>query len=317
MGCLKMSFENKEEKRLDFIVAKEGNKPLILSPEKLKELVSKGEIKGDDLIFRENLKVWTKARYVKGLRSLIAKLESSSLVEGADSEDDLIDDLLNDIDAEEEKTVPKESIENQKTSELPPALASIVAARNAKINSHAPSVDTGESGINHAISKMRSGEIGSEKYPEIKLPSSSTVKTYVQYGIIGCFLLVLLYHFFPRSNGEVITATEYLHGGITLNGEPLRNGSIVVMGSDGKEVYGFIEPRGTYRVEDPPRGFLKMKIISFPPPPTGTVEPKKEAKAKAKEKTTSPLAKYASYENEISIDYQGGKKVFDLKLSSK
>ena len=312
-----MSSDNKGEKRLDFIVAKEGSKPLILSAEKLKELVSRGEIKGDDLIFRENLKVWTKARYVQGLRSLIARLETSSTGEEEDSEDDLIDELLNDISAEEEKLSAKESNENQKTSELPPALASMVSTKNAKNNSATTSIEKSESGINQAISRMRSRELGSEKYPEIKLPNSSTVKTYVQYGIIGCFLLILLYHFFPRSSGEVITTTEYLHGDITLNGEPLRNGSIVVMGSDGKEVYGFIEPKGTYRVENPPRGILKMKIVSFPPPPSGTMEPKKESKAKAKEKTNSPLAKYASFENEISIDYQGGKKVFDLKLSSK
>ncbi|MFZ9794392.1 MAG: hypothetical protein ACO3F3_18855 [Gemmataceae bacterium] len=312
-----MSSDNKGEKRLDFIVAKEGNKPLILSPEKLKELVSRGEIKGDDLIFRENLKVWTKARYVKGLRSLIARLETSSTGEEEDSEDDLIDELLNDFKTENEPEFNQKENENLKNTEYPPALAGMAVAKNFKSQWENTSTQASEKGIDQAISRMRSSEIGSEKYPEINLPNSSTVKTYVQYGIIVCFLMVLLYHFFPRSTGEVITATEYLHGAISLNGEPLRNGSIVVMGSDGKEVYGFIEPKGTYRVEDPPRGILKMKIVSFPPPPSGTMEPKKESKAKLKEKTISPLAKYASFENEISIDYQGGKKVFDLKLSSK
>ena len=71
-----MSSENKEDKSLHLIVAKEGSKPLILSPENLKEMILRGEIKGDDLIYRDNLKVWTKARDVKGLRSLIARLEA-------------------------------------------------------------------------------------------------------------------------------------------------------------------------------------------------------------------------------------------------
>ena len=312
-----MSSENKDEKRLDFIVAKEGNKPLILSPEKLKELVSRGEIKGDDLIFRENLKVWTKARYVKGLRSLIARLETSSTGEEEDSEDDLIDELLNDIKTENEPEFIQKENKNLKNTELPPALAGMAVAKNFKSQWENTSTQANENGIDQAISRMRSSEIGSEKYPEINLPNSSTVKTYVQYGIIGCFLMVLLYHFFPRSTREVITATEYLHGGISLNGEPLRNGSIVVMGSDGREVYGFIEPKGTYRVEDPPKGILKFKIIPFPPPPPGMAEPKKETKGKAKEKAINPLAKYASFENEISIDFQGGKKLFDLKLIAK
>ena len=192
LGCLKMSSENKEEKRLDFIVAKEGNKPLILSPEKLKELVSKGEIKGDDLIFRENLKVWTKARYVKGLRSLIAKLESSSSVEGADSEDDLIDDLLNEIDAEEEKTVSKESIENQKTSELPPVLASLVTGKNLKKNTEI-TFDCDEIVINKVMVDSPAGESKTGKYSEIKSGNSAKVKSYVLFGIIIFFGTYLVY----------------------------------------------------------------------------------------------------------------------------
>ena len=229
----------------------------------------------------------------------------------------LIDELLNDNDDENENKLLNESNIIQKNIELPPMLASIIAAKNLKSKADSLTKPVNENGINQNISRMLSGEILAKKYPQAKITYRPIVKTYVQYVIIGCFLLVLLFQFFPRSSENVVTASEYLYGGITLDGIPLRNGSIVVMGSDAKEVYGLIEPDGNYRVEVPPKGILKLKIVSFPPSPNEKQKFKKELNTKSQEKNNNPMAKYASYENEISIDYQGGKKVFDLILSSK
>jgi hypothetical protein len=57
--------DNKEELK-DFIVARENQRPLVVSREKLVLLVKELEIKGEDLIYCDKQKVWKKARNVKG-----------------------------------------------------------------------------------------------------------------------------------------------------------------------------------------------------------------------------------------------------------
>ena len=55
--------DNKEELK-DFIVARENQRPLVVSREKLVLLVKELEIKGEDLIYCDKQKVWKKARNV-------------------------------------------------------------------------------------------------------------------------------------------------------------------------------------------------------------------------------------------------------------
>ena len=90
--------DNKEELK-DFIVARENQRPLVVSREKLVLLVKELEIKGEDLIYCDKQKVWKKARNVKGLRSLIARLETGFNDDSSDPEQDLgqEDDLMDDI----------------------------------------------------------------------------------------------------------------------------------------------------------------------------------------------------------------------------
>jgi hypothetical protein len=300
-----------EENNKTFIVAKEGYKPMMLLPEKLKEMVSNAEIKGDDLIFHESIKVWTRARFVKGLRSLIAKLEASSTAEGEDSDEDFLDDLLDESGVSEEEIQNKSHPENSKKSELPPILAAVVAARNENNNGsfHERAVNDA---LNQSLGRMGLRDIASsDRYPEIKLPPASEVKKYVQYGIIGCFLLLLLYYFYPRSKGEATMATEYIHGKISMDGEPLKIGSIVVKGPDGKEVFGYVEPGGTYKVENPPLGKLKFKFFATPVYHMYVKGQKKEDNKK------TATTKFETFDNDIGCEYQGGRKHFDLSLISK
>ena len=80
--------DNKEELK-DFIVARENQRPLVVSREKLVLLVKELEIKGEDLIYCDKQKVWKKARNVKGLRSLIARLETGLNDDSSDPDQDL------------------------------------------------------------------------------------------------------------------------------------------------------------------------------------------------------------------------------------
>ena len=61
----------------DYIIAKEGEKPLIVKPNAMKKLVKDRQLLGDDLVFCDLQKVWKKARNVQGLRTMFAKLESN------------------------------------------------------------------------------------------------------------------------------------------------------------------------------------------------------------------------------------------------
>lgn len=63
---------------LKFYVAREGLDLTPVSPVKLRQLIQDGMVTGDDLVFAKHLKVWTKAREVKGFRTQISKLEGRS-----------------------------------------------------------------------------------------------------------------------------------------------------------------------------------------------------------------------------------------------
>lgn len=55
-----------------------------------------------------------------------------------------------------------------------------------------------------------------------------------------------------------------MHGKIKLNGEQLKNLTIGLKGSSG-EVYGFVASNGIYRVDNPPKGIIKIKLGALIP----------------------------------------------------
>ena len=306
-----MSSEEKPKKKLDFVIAREGSKPLLVSSEKLTSAVLKGEIIGEDLIFHESLKVWTKARYVKGVRSLIARLENTDHKKNIASE--VEDDELLDENSEDNNEPLKEKDYPRNYAELPPILAAHVTASAPKqvtppVSSVSQCQVVGEGSIRLPLDAYV------DPYPTHKLPTISKVKNFIQYGIIGCFLLMLLYNFYPSYN-EGKEFPDFIQGKITLNGEPVRMGSIIVQGS-GKETGGTIDAQGNYRLDDPPKGSLKVKVNAFPIYSGFAGELKKNLNEKGQKKKFNPLAKYESYENELKIDYHGGIKIQDLLLET-
>jgi hypothetical protein len=129
--------------------------------------------------------------------------------------------------------------------------------------------------------------------------------------------MVLVYNFYP-SSGK-LTTKDYIHGKITCDGELLKNLTIGAKG-EGREVYGFVDPDGTYRIENLPKGNFKIKLIPLIPSqlysPSSLSMQKKGPKDKKKQPEVI-YAKYETYENDFSMEYSGGVKQFDIELKSK
>ena len=298
--------DNKEELK-DFIVARENQRPLVVSREKLVLLVKELEIKGEDLIYCDKQKVWKKARNVKGLRSLIARLETGLNDDSSDPEQDLgqEDDLMDDIlfKKNEEKELPM-----QRFVPLPEILVTKPLQENKPetIKVSKPVV----------ASSAEKDEAWIESIEKFSFKDSS-IKTWVQYGIIFCFLIVLVYNFYPSSGN--LTIKDYIHGKITCDGELLKNLTIGAKG-EGREVYGFVNPDGTYRIENLSKGVFKIKLIPLIPSQLYSPSPSGMQKKETKDKKKKPeviYAKYETYENDFSIEYSGGIKQLDIELKSK
>ena len=298
--------DNKEERK-DFIVARENQRPLVVSREKLVLLVKELEIKGEDLIYCDKQKVWKKARNVKGLRSLIARLEtglnddSSDPDQDLEQEDDLMDDILFKKNEEKELQV-------QRFIPLPEILVAKPLQENKP-----ETIKVSKPVVASNVEKDEAWIQSIEKF-SIK---DSSIKTWVQYGIIFCFLMVLVYNFYP-SSGK-LTIKDYIHGKITCDGELLKNLTIGAKG-EGREVYGFVDPDGTYRIENLPKGNFKIKLIPLIPSqlysPSSLSMQKKGPKDKKKQPEVI-YAKYETYENDFSMEYSGGVKQLDIELKSK
>jgi hypothetical protein len=101
-------------------------------------------------------------------------------------------------------------------------------------------------------------------------------------------------------------AADVLTGTVRLNGESVEFVMLVVTGPDGKTVSGPHLPGGRYKIEKPPGGQLKFKFASAPPgggSPSGDKAPQ------------SPIpARYFTDRNELSFEYTGGPKQYDIDL---
>jgi len=298
--------DNKEELK-DFIVARENQRPLVVSREKLVLLVKELEIKGEDLIYCDKQKVWKKARNVKGLRSLIARLETGLNDDSSDPEQDLgqEEDLMDDIlfKKNEEKELPV-----QRFIPLPEILAtkSLQEIKPEPIKISQPVV----------ASNAKKEEAWIESIEKFSFKDSS-IKNWVQYGIIFCFLMMLVYNFYP-SSGKIIIK-DYIHGKISCDGELLKNLTIGAKGAD-SEIFGFVEPDGKYRIVNPPKGNFKIKLLPLMPAQPNSPSSFRMQKKEPKDKKKKPeviYAKYETYENDFSIEYSGGVKQLDIELKSK
>jgi hypothetical protein len=298
--------DNKEELK-DFIVARENQRPLVVSREKLVLLVKELEIKGEDLIYCDKQKFWKKARNVKGLRSLIARLETGTNDDSSDPdqdlgrEEDLMDDIL--FKKNEEKELPV-----QRFVPLPEILAT------KSLQENKPEIIKVSKPV--VVSNAEKDEAWIQSMEKFSFKDSS-IKTWVQYWIIFCFLMVLVYNFYPTSGN--LTIKGYIHGKISCDGELLKNLTIGAKGAD-SEIFGFVDPDGKYRIINPPKGNFKIKLLPLMPVQPNAPSPLSMQKKDPQDKKKIPeviYAKYETYENDFSMEYSGGVKQLDIELKSK
>jgi hypothetical protein len=298
--------DNKEELK-DFIVARENQRPLVVSREKLVLLVKELEIKGEDLIYCDKQKVWKKARNVKGLRSLIARLETGTNDDSSDPdqdlgrEEDLMDDIL--FKKNEEKELPV-----QRFVPLPEILAT------KSLQENKPEIIKVSKPV--VVSNAEKDEAWIQSMEKFSFKDSS-IKTWVQYWIIFCLLMVLVYNFYPTSGN--LTIKGYIHGKISCDGELLKNLTIGAKGAD-SEIFGFVDPDGKYRIINPPKGNFKIKLLPLMPVQPNAPSPLSMQKKDPQDKKKIPeviYAKYETYENDFSMEYSGGVKQLDIELKSK
>jgi len=121
------------------------------------------------------------------------------------------------------------------------------------------------------------------------------------------------------------TAKNSVSGKVTLSGDPV-TGTIVFVGSDGKTVEAPISPDGTYTVDNPPIGSIKIAVKGLsgpggmaPPTPSGAKDTDKlmgadKGKAASKMGGTPP-AKYAVAESSgLTFTVTSGKQKHDIPL---
>lgn len=100
-----------------------------------------------------------------------------------------------------------------------------------------------------------------------------------------------------------------LSGRVTLNGQPVKDATVVVVGPDRSEASGLSGAEGEYRIANPPKGLLRFRLSSFvPPPPPGVQAPPPPPGVVAIPR------KYTTLGNGLEFNYAGGKQTFDIDL---
>ncbi|MEI6772171.1 MAG: hypothetical protein WCL90_11520 [Planctomycetota bacterium] len=296
--------KNPEEKFSDYIIAKEGQKPLIVKPQALKKLAKDRNLLGDDLVFCDLQKVWKKARNVQGLRTLFAKLESNlnNPVSNPEVEEDF--DLIGEIERENlsnqplgfNKTIPNLLVPIESEPELPD---------NDGLNTQQPT--SLQNAIKHLQNKSNEDDELEEE--ETSFYSKYCKPKYMAYvGVFIAFYLSGYYLFFSPSY-SLPEIKEVIVGNVTIDNKTINTGIVTVM-ADGKTSIGVITSAGNYKITNPPKGDLKFKVTQFAPSPDNLVT---KGIPKTKGAPYFPPA-YNKYENELALNYNGGIKVFDINL---
>jgi len=118
--------------------------------------------------------------------------------------------------------------------------------------------------------------------------------------------------------------SNVVSGAVTLNGSPVA-AEVTFIGADGKTVSGPTNPEGSYFINNPPTGDVKITLKPLPGamPPVGG----DKAKAPGDKATTDltgkntvkmgvpPPAKYASPDNGLKYEVKPGKHKFDITLT--
>ena len=291
--------KNPEEKFSDYIIAKEGQKPLIVKPQALKKLAKDRNLLGDDLVFCDLQKVWKKARNVQGLRTLFAKLESNlkNPVSNPEVEEDF--DLIGEIECENLSNQP---LRSNKT--IPNLLVPIESEPELSGND---GLDLQQStSLQNAIKHLQNNSYEDDdlEEKETSFYSKYCKPKYLAY--VGIFLAFYLsgYYLFFSPSYSLPENKEVIHGKVMLDNKPLVSGAVIASIND-KEVSGPIGPTGTYSIQNPPKGDLNLRVVSFITLTKGLPKPKNVS--------VVPPA-YNKLSKELALNYNGGIKVFDIKL---
>ena len=291
--------KNPEDKFSDYIIAKEGEKPLIVKPNAMKKLVKDRHLLGDDLVFCDLQKVWKKARNVQGLRTMFAKLESNLNAIASNPEVDEAFDVIGAIERENLSTQPIRS--NKAT----PNLIAPIESEPELPDNDRPDLQQPAS-LQDAIKHLQSKSIEDEEIDEenASFYSKYCKPKYMAYvGIFFAFYLSGYYLFFAPAY-SLPENKEVIHGKVMLDNKPLVSGAVIAVVND-KEVSGPIGPTGTYRIQNPPKGDLNFKVVSFITLTKGLPKPKNIS--------VVPPA-YNKLNKELALNYKGGIKVFDINL---
>ena len=291
--------KNPEDKFSDYIIAKEGEKPLIVKPNAMKKLVKDRHLLGDDLVFCDLQKVWKKARNVQGLRTLFAKLESNLNATVSNPE---IDETFDVIGAIERENLSNQPIRSIKTT---PNLMAHIESEPELPDNDRPDLQQPASlqdAIKHLQSKATdNGELEEE---ENSFYSKYCKPKYMAYvGIFFAFYLSGYYLFFSPTY-SLPENKEVIQGKVMLDNKPLVSGAVIAT-INGTEVSGPIGPTGTYSIQNPPKGDLNFRVVSFITLTKGLPKPKNIS--------VVPPA-YNKLSNELALNYKGGIKVFDINL---
>jgi hypothetical protein len=291
--------KNPEEKFSDYIIAKEGQKPLIVKPQALKKLAKDRNLLGDDLVFCDLQKVWKKARNVQGLRTLFAKLESNlnNLISNPEVEEAF--DLIGEIE--------RENLSNQllRSNKTIPNLMAPIESEPELPDNDGPDTQQPislQDAIKHLQNKSYKDDEFEEK--ETSFYSKYCKPKYLAY--VGIFIAFYLsgYYLFFSSSYSLPENKEVIHGKVMLDNKPLVSGAVIASIND-KEVSGPIGPTGTYSIQNPPKGDLNLRVVSFITLTKGLPKPKNVS--------VVPPA-YNKLSKELALNYNGGIKVFDIKL---
>jgi hypothetical protein len=296
--------KNPENKFSDYIIAKEGEKPLIVKPEALKKLVKDRNLLGDDLVFCDLQKVWKKARNVQGLRTLFAKLESNLNAIVSNPE---VDETFDVIGAIERENLSNQPIRSNKTT---PNLIAPIESEPELPDNDRPDLQQPAS-LQDAIKHLQSKSTEDEEIDEenASFYSKYCKPKYMAY--VGIFIAFYLsgYYLFFSPTYSLPEIKEVIVGNVTIDNKTITTGTVTVM-ADGKTSMGIITSAGNYKITNPPKGDLKFKVTPFAPPPDNLVT---KGLPKIKGAPYFPPA-YNKYENELALNYKGGIKVFDINL---
>lgn len=296
--------KNPENKFSDYIIAKEGEKPLIVKPNAMKKLVKDRHLLGDDLVFCDLQKVWKKARNVQGLRTIFAKLESNLNTTTSSPEIDEAFDVIGAIE--------RENLSNQPplSNKTIPNLIGAIESEPELLGNNYPSLQQPVS-LQDAIKHLQSKSTGNGELEEEETSFYTKYCKPKYLAYVGIFLAFYLsgYYLFFSPSYSLPEIKEVIVGNVTIENKTITTGTVTVM-VDGKTSMGIITPAGNYKITNPPKGDLKFKVTPFAPPPDNLVT---KGLPKIKGAPYFPPA-YNKYENELALNYKGGIKVFDINL---